>query len=71
MLEVLTWEPDANSGKPLLCLHDKGVPFTHRYIDMGQGRHVSPEFLAIDPAATIPAVAHMPIIAAMGPELCR
>ncbi|BBC72542.1 glutathione S-transferase [Altererythrobacter sp. B11] len=58
MLEVYTWEPNANSGKPLLCLHEKGVPFTHRYIDMGQMEQFSPEFLAINPDGTIPAVVH-------------
>jgi glutathione S-transferase/GST-like protein len=57
-VEVYTWEPNANSGKPLLCLHEKGVPFTHHYIDMGAHEHFSPEFLAINPDGTIPAVAH-------------
>jgi hypothetical protein len=28
-VEVYTWEPNANSGKPLLCLHEKQVPFVH------------------------------------------
>ena len=26
-VEVHTWEPHANSGKPLRCLHEKQVPF--------------------------------------------
>ncbi|MBO9519850.1 MAG: glutathione S-transferase family protein [Porphyrobacter sp.] len=58
MLQVYTWEPNANSGKPLLCLHEKGVPFTHHYIDMGKLEQFSPEFLAINPDGTIPAVVH-------------
>ena len=57
-VEVYTWEPNANSGKPLLCLHEKGVPFTHHYIDMGAHEHCSPEFLAINPDGTIAAVVH-------------
>jgi glutathione S-transferase/GST-like protein len=57
-VEVYTWEPNANSGKPLLCLHEKGVPFVHHYIDMGAHQHFSPEFLAINPDGTIPAVVH-------------
>lgn len=57
-VEVYTWEPNANSGKPLLCLHEKGVPFTHHYIDMGAHEHFSPAFLAINPDGTIPAVVH-------------
>jgi glutathione S-transferase/GST-like protein len=58
MLEVHTWEPNANSGKPLFCLHEKGVPFIHHYIDMGAHEHFSPEFLAINPDGTIPAIVH-------------
>ncbi|WP_305097910.1 glutathione S-transferase family protein [Croceibacterium aestuarii] len=58
MLEVYTWEPNANSGKPLFCLAEKGVPFTHRYVDMGAHEHFSSEFLAINPDGTIPAIVH-------------
>lgn len=58
MLEVYTWEPNANSGKPLLCLAEKQVPFTHHYIDMGEREHFQPAFLAINPDGTIPAVVH-------------
>jgi len=58
MLDVYTWEPNANSGKPLFCLHEKGVPFTYHYIDMGTHEHHAPEFLAINPDGTIPAIVH-------------
>ena len=30
------WEPNANSGKPMLALAEKGVPFSSHYIDMLQ-----------------------------------
>jgi len=58
MLDVHTWEPNANSGKPLFCLHEKGVPFTYHYVDMGAHEHHGPAFLAINPDGTIPAVVH-------------
>jgi len=58
MLEVYTWEPNANSGKPLLCLKEKQVPFTYHYIDMGTREHFSPAFLKINRDGTIPAVVH-------------
>lgn len=51
MLKVYTWEPYANSGKLLLCLHENGVPFTHAYIDLSKGEHFSTEFPAIHPDA--------------------
>lgn len=58
MLDVYTWEPNANSGKPLFCLKEKGVPFTYHYIDMGAHEHHAAEFLAINPDGTIPALVH-------------
>lgn len=58
MLEVHTWEPNANSGKPLFCLKEKGVPFVHRYVDMGAHAHFAPEFLAVNPDGTVPAIVH-------------
>lgn len=58
MLDVYTWEPNANSGKPLFCLREKGVPFTYHYIDMGAHEHHAPQFLAINPDGTIPAIVH-------------
>ncbi len=58
MLDVYTWEPNANSGKPLFCLTEKQVPFIHHYIDMGHYEQFSPEFLAINPDGTIPAIVH-------------
>lgn len=58
MIEVHTWEPNANSGKPLLCLHEKGVPFVHRYVDIDAREHHEPAFLAINPGGTVPAMVH-------------
>lgn len=57
-VEVHTWEPNANSGKPLLCLHEKGVPFVHHYVDMGAREHHESAFLAINPGGTVPALVH-------------
>ena len=58
MLEVYTWEPNANSGKPLLCLKEKGVEFTFHYVDMGARQQHSPEYLRINPNGTVPTVIH-------------
>ena len=58
MLEVYTWQPNANSGKPLFCLHEKQVPFVYHHVDMGRRAHFAPEYLAINPDGTIPAVSH-------------
>ena len=58
MLDVYSWEPNANSGKPLLCLKEKGVPFEFHYINMGVLEQHSPEYVAINPQGTIPCVIH-------------
>jgi glutathione S-transferase/GST-like protein len=58
VLEVYTWEPNANSGKPLLLLKEKGAPFAYHYIDMGQREQHSPEYLKLNPSGTVPTVVH-------------
>lgn len=52
------WEPNANSGKPMLALMEKGVPFDSHYIDMLNFDQHRPEYLAINPQGTIPAMKH-------------
>lgn len=52
------WEPNANSGKPMLALMEKGVPFASHYIDMLQFDQHKPAYLAINPQGTIPAMTH-------------
>jgi GST-like protein len=52
------WEPNANSGKPILTLMEKGVAFDSRYIDMLNFDQHQPEYLKINPAGTIPAMVH-------------
>jgi GSH-dependent disulfide-bond oxidoreductase len=52
------WEPNANSGKPMLALMEKGVTFNSHYLDLlGFDQH-KPEYLAINPQGTIPAMVH-------------
>jgi glutathione S-transferase/GST-like protein len=52
------WEPNANSGKPLMVLIEKDVDFVSRYIDMTKFEHHSSEYLAINPLGVIPAATH-------------
>jgi glutathione S-transferase/GST-like protein len=56
MIDVYTWEPNANSGKPLLGLREKNLAFTHHYVDMGKREHHAPDYLKINPGGTIPTV---------------
>ncbi len=52
------WEPNANSGKPMLALMEKGVVFESHYLDMLNFDQHKPEYLAINPQGTIPAMSH-------------
>jgi glutathione S-transferase/GST-like protein len=52
------WEPNANSGKPIQTLKEKGVDFVSHYIDMTKFEHHSPDYLAINPLGVIPAATH-------------
>jgi glutathione S-transferase/GST-like protein len=52
------WEPNANSGKPMLALMEKGVPFHSHYLDLLNFDQHRPEYLAVNPQGTIPAMLH-------------
>lgn len=58
MLTIYHWEPNANSGKPILAALEKGVPFESRYVDMLAFEQHSPAYLEINPAGTLPAMVH-------------
>jgi len=52
------WEPNANSGKPMLTLAEKGVVYESRYLDLLQFDQHKPAYLAVNPDGTIPAMVH-------------
>ena len=52
------WEPNANSGKPMLALVEKGVAFDSHYLDLLEFDQHKPDYLAVNPLGTIPAMTH-------------
>ena len=56
--QVWTWEPNSNSGKPLFALKQKGIAFDYHYINMTEFEHHTPEYLARNPAGTLPTMEH-------------
>jgi GST-like protein len=52
------WEPNANSGKPMLALMEKGVAFKSHYLDLLNFDQHRPDYLAVNPQGTIPAMVH-------------
>jgi glutathione S-transferase/GST-like protein len=57
-LELYHWEPTVNSGEVLICLHEKGIAFTSRYIDLLAFEQHSPDFLALNPRGEVPVLVH-------------
>ena len=58
MLKLYHWEPNANSGKPMLALAEKGVEYESHYVDLLSFDQHKPDYLAINPDGTIPAMVH-------------
>ena len=51
-------EPLANSGKCLIPLHEKGLAFESRYVDLGKFEQHEPWFLALNPDGQVPILVH-------------
>jgi glutathione S-transferase len=58
MLTLYHWEPNANSGKPIMAAYEKGVEFESRYVDLLGFEQHEPDYLKINPNGTIPAMVH-------------
>ncbi len=51
-------EPVANSLKALIPLHEKGLAFESRYVDLSKFEQHAPEFVAINPEGQVPVLVH-------------
>jgi GSH-dependent disulfide-bond oxidoreductase len=58
MLQVYTWEPNSNAGKPIFALCEKGVPFEYKFINILNFDQHDPEYLKLNPAGTVPTMVH-------------
>jgi len=63
------WEPNANSGKPIIALIEKGVKFESHYTDLLEFDQHKPEYLAINPNGTIPVLVHGDVMLAESTEM--
>lgn len=57
-LVLYHWEPNANSLRPMICLHEKGLAFTSRYVDVLRFEQHQPDFLALNPRGEVPVLVH-------------
>lgn len=58
MITLYHYVPIANGGKVLMALHEKGIPFESRWVDLHTFEQHSPEFLSINPEGQVPAMVH-------------
>lgn len=58
MLTLYSFGPGANSLKPLLALHEKGLEWTHRFVDPAKFEQHSDWFKKINPRGQVPALDH-------------
>jgi glutathione S-transferase/GST-like protein len=57
-VEIYHWEPTVNSGEPLICLHEKEIAFTSRYVDVLAFEQHEPAFLRLNPRGELPVLVH-------------
>jgi len=58
MVELYHFEPNANGGKPIMALNEKGVPFVSHWVDLLNFQQHTPEYLRINPKGQVPALVH-------------
>ena len=58
MLKLYHAEPAANSLKSLIPLHEKGLEFESRYVDLHKFEQHEPWFVAINPEGQVPVLDH-------------
>jgi glutathione S-transferase/GST-like protein len=69
MPELYHWEPNANSGKPIIALIEKGIAFDSRYTDLLEFDQHKPEYLAVNPNGTIPTLVHGDVVLTESTEM--
>jgi len=71
MLELYHCDPNANSGKPMMALHEKGVPFVSHYVDLPNFGAHDPEFLKVNPEGKAPVLVHDGRVLIESTQMCE
>lgn len=58
MIELYHSEPSTNSGEVLICLHEKGIDFVGRYVDVLTFEQFGQAFLEVNPDGQVPVLVH-------------
>jgi GST-like protein len=58
MLELFHWEPNGACARVMICLSEKQLQFTSRYIDVLAFEQHLPEFLQLNESGEVPVLVH-------------
>jgi glutathione S-transferase len=58
VIELYHFEPGPGSGEVLILLHEKGIDFVRRYVDVMALEHLTPEFLKLNRFGQVPVLVH-------------
>jgi glutathione S-transferase len=58
MIELYHYVPIANGGKVLMALHEKGLPFVSRWVDLHRFEQHEPDYLRLNPEGQVPSLVH-------------
>lgn len=56
MIELYHWRPVSHSARVLICLHEIGVAFESRFVDLLEFEQYSDGFLALNPQGQVPVL---------------
>ena len=56
MIELFHWEPVSHSARVLICLHEIGIEFASRYVDLLEFEQFSDDFLKMNPLGQVPVL---------------
>ena len=55
-MELYHWEPNGASGRVMICLKEKGLEFTSRYVDILKFEQHRPDFLKLHASGEVPVL---------------
>lgn len=55
-MELYHWKPAATSARVLICLHEKGLPYSGHYVDLLSHEQFSDDALSINPFGQVPVL---------------
>jgi glutathione S-transferase len=58
MLELYHYPPSTASIRVRLCLHEKGLSFEERIVDLARLEHLRPAYRALNPECVVPTLVH-------------